>query len=246
MTGTTDTESLLDLIAKPSGTKTDADYLGHRDRLRSKVLMFGSDVLQDYELLELLLTYAIPRKDVKPLAKELIRSFGSFAAVFNASPEELGSIKGIKDNTAAFLVAVRGCALRMAKSEFSSGPVINDWKALIEYCRLDMGSKKSECLRGVFLDSRNRLIKDELLQKGTISQTPVYPREIAKRALELGAASLIMIHNHPAGDMHPSKNDIQMTKAVQNALAALDIVLIDHIIVSKSGHLSFNACGFLK
>ncbi|MBR1777065.1 MAG: DNA repair protein RadC [Alphaproteobacteria bacterium] len=247
MPHSSDAEPLLDIITEqPKNKLAAAHYLGHRDRLRCKVLTFGSDVLQDYELLEMLLTYAIPRKDVKPLAKELIHSFGSFAAVLNASPEELRRINGIKDNTAALIVTIRGCALRMVKNQFSSGPVIKDWKALIEYCKIDMGQKKSECLRVIFLDSRSQLIKDEILQKGTISQTPVYPREIAKRALELGAASIVMVHNHPACDMRPSKNDIQMTKAVQNALTALDITLIDHIIISKTGHISFKACGFLK
>lgn len=225
--------------------KTAEHYLGHRDRLRQKTLSFGSDALQDYELLEMLLTYAIPRKDVKPLAKELIQKFGSFASVLNASAEELKKINGIKDNSAALIITVRGCALRMAKNQFSTGSVIKDWDSLIKYCQMDMGQKKNECLRIIFLDSRSQLIKDEILQKGTISQTPVYPREIAKRALELGAASIVMVHNHPACDMRPSKNDIQMTKAVQNALIALDISLIDHIIISKSGYISFKACGFL-
>ena len=240
-------EPLLDMIAESSAENGDPDYRqGHRERLKQKVVMFGSDVLQDYELLELLLTYAIPRKDVKPLAKELIRVFGSFASVLNASPEELKQIKGIKDNSAALLCAVRTSALRIAKSRFSSVPVINDWNALIEYCTIDMGQRKNECLRIIFLDARNRLIKDEILQQGTIGQTPVYPREIAKRALDLGAVSIVMVHNHPACDMRPSQSDIQMTKAVQNALTPLDISLIDHIIISKSGHISFKACGFLK
>lgn len=248
MSKNSDTEPLLEALIAPS-KKEDApaaDYLGHRDRLKQKALTFGCDVLQDYELLEMLLTYSIPRKDVKPLAKELIRSFGSFASVFNASPEELKQIKGVKDNTAALIAAIRSSALRLAKSQFSSGSVIKDWKALIEYCKIDMGQKKSECLRIIFLDTRNQLIKDEILQKGSISQTPVYPREIAKRALELGASSIVMVHNHPACDMRPSKSDIQMTNAVQNALAALNINLIDHLIISKSGHLSFKDCGFLK
>ncbi|MBO4644619.1 MAG: DNA repair protein RadC [Alphaproteobacteria bacterium] len=247
MANSSASEPILDIIAQPSkkaGEKS--HYLGHRDRLRHKVLTFGSDVLQDYELLEMLLTYAIPRRDVKPLAKELISSFGSFSAVLNASPEELKHIKGIKDNTAALIVTARGCALRMMKNQFSSGSIIKDWKSLIEYCKADMGQMKNECPRIIFLDSRSQLIRDEILQKGTVSQTPVYPREIAKRALELGAVSIVMVHNHPACDMRPSKNDIQMTKAVQNALAPLDISLIDHIIISKSGHISFKACGFLK
>lgn len=246
MSNDLDAEPLLDVLMRsPKKEDVSVHYLGHRDRLKQKALTFGCDALQDYELLEMFLTYAIPRKDVKPLAKELIRFFGSFAAVFNASPEELKQIKGVKDNTAALIAAVRSAALRLAKSQFSAGPVIKDWKALIEYCKIDMGQKKTECLRIIFLDTRNQLIKDEILQKGSVGQTPVYPREIAKRALELGAASIVMVHNHPACDMRPSKNDIQMTKAVQKALTVLDINLIDHIIISKSGHISFKACGFL-
>ena len=246
MTDRFSSEPLLDIIAESRDeSETDLYYLGHRDRLKKKVMTFGSDTLQDYELLELLLTYAIPRKDVKPLAKELIRSFGSLAAVVTASHEELKRIKGIKDSSAVLISSVRSMALRIAKSRFDSGSVIKDWNALLEYCQIDMGQKKNECLRIIFLDARNQLIKDEILQNGTINQTPVYPREIAKRALELGAASIVMVHNHPAGDMRPSKNDIQMTKAVQKALTVLDINLIDHVIISKSGHISFKACGFL-
>lgn len=247
MANRSDPEHKPDTVARqPKKGEETPHYAGHRDRLRHKILTFGPEILEDYELLEMLLIYAIPRRDVKPLAKELIRFFGSFSAVLNASPEELEQIKGIKDNAAALISTARGCALRMAKSQFSSGPVIKDWDSLIEYCKVAMGEMKNECLRIIFLDSRSQLIKDEIVQKGTIGQTPVYPREVAKRALELGAASIVMVHNHPACDMHPSKSDIQMTKAVLNALAPLDILLIDHIIISKTGHISFKACGLLK
>lgn len=239
-------EQILDIIIDQPDEKNGAHYLGHRNRLRQKVLTFGADTLQDYELLEFLLTFVIPRRDVKPLAKELIDFFGSFADVIEASPEELKRIKGIKDNAAALIAAVRGCAVRLAKNRISSDPVIKDWDSLIKYCKIDMAQKKTECLRIIFLDSRSRLIKDEVIQKGSVNQTPVYPREIAKRALELGASSIVMVHNHPAGDLRPSKNDITMTKAVINALTSLDIALIDHLIISKTGHVSFKACGYLK
>lgn len=246
MSRNSDEASLLDLIAEQPEERNGAHYLGHRDRLRRKVLTFGPETLQDYELLEFLLTFAIPRKDVKPLAKEMIEIFGSFAGVMDASPEELKRVKGIKDNAAALIAAVRGCAVRLAKSRISSDPVIKDWDSLIKYCKIDMGQKKTECLRIIFLDSRNRLIKDEIVQKGSVSQTPVYPREIARRALELSASSIVMVHNHPAGDLRPSKNDILMTNAVLNALTPLEITLIDHLIISKTGHISFKACGYLK
>lgn len=246
MADRSDEETLLNAARPQTESEPPAHYLGHRERLKQKILTFGFNVLQDYELLEMLLIYAIPRKDVKPLAKELIRFFGSFAAVLNASPEELKHVKGVKENTAALIVTARGCALRLAKNQFETGPVIKDWKSLIEYCKIDMGQRKNECLRIIFLNARSRLIKDEILQQGTICQTPVYPREIAKRSLELGAASIVMIHNHPACDMRPSKSDIQITKNVQNALAALDISLIDHLIISKTGYFSFKEYGFLK
>ncbi len=239
-------EPLLDIIIEQPEKQNSPHYLGHRDRLRQKVLTFGADTLQDYELLEFLLTFAIPRKDVKPLAKEMIDFFGSFADVMEASPEELKHVKGIKDSAAALICAVRASAVRLAKNRISSDPVIKDWNSLINYCKVDMGQKKSECLRVLFLDSRMRLIKDEILQKGSVNQTPVYPREIAKRALELGASSVVMVHNHPAGDLRPSKNDITITKAVMNALASLDISLIDHLIVSKTGHVSLKTCGYIK
>lgn len=241
-----DETGLLDLIINRPAEQKSAHYLGHRDRLRQKALTFGPDTLQDYELLELLLTFAIPRKDVKPLAKEMIEIFGSFADVMEASAEELKRIKGIKDNAAALITVVRGCAVRLAKNRISSGPVIKDWDSLIKYCKIDMGQKKTECLRIIFLDSRSRLIKDEIVQKGSVNQTPVYPREIARRALELGASSIVMVHNHPAGDLRPSRNDIVMTKAVLNTLESLEIALIDHLIISKTGYVSFKACGYLK
>lgn len=246
MTKDSDDTLLLDMIVERQTGKEKPHYSGHRDRLRRKVLTFGAETLPDYELLEFLLTFAIPRRDVKPLAKEMIAAFDSFAGVMNASPEELARVKGVKDTTAALIAAIRNCAVRLAKNSISDAPVLADWNAVIAYCKIDMGQKKTECLRILFLDSRGRLIKDEIVQKGSVNQTPVFPREIAKRALELEASSIIMVHNHPAGDLRPSKNDVVMTKAVQNALASLDILLLDHLIVSKNGHVSFKACGYLK
>lgn len=240
-------EPLLDMIveqtAKDAGS--DAHYLGHRERLREKMMMFGGKVLQDYELMEMILMHAIPRRDVKPLAKELIKTFGSFSAVLNAPPEEVMKISGIKKNTAILFLIIREAAVRMLKNEVSIAPVINNWDSLIAYCRIDMAQKKTEELRVLYLDVKGRLIKDEVSQNGTVNQTAVYPREIVKRALELCAVSVVMVHNHPAGDLRPSKNDIAITKMVVDALKTVNITLIDHIIVSKTGYTSFKSCGYL-
>ncbi len=221
------------------------DYAGHRDRLRQKIILFGAGTLQDYELLEALLMAAIPRRDVKPLAKKMIEVFGDFESVISASPEALRRISGIKDSSVALFLIVREAALRMLKNRISDAPVINSWDKLVAYCRADMAQRKTEAFRVLFLDNQSRLIKDEIMQQGTVDQTAVYPREVAARALELGATSLIMVHNHPAGSLRPSKNDIAMTKNVQKALDVLGIALLDHFIVSKSGYLSFKDCGYL-
>ncbi len=223
----------------------EAHYLGHRERLRQKILQFGAETLQDYELLEAILMAAIPRRDVKPLAKEILQTFGSLSAALNAKPEELTRIGGIKDSTVALFALVREASIRMLKNQIVDTPVINSWNALIAYCRASMGQKKIEALRILFLDSQSRLIKDEIMQTGTINQTVVYPREVARRSMELGALSIIVVHNHPAGDLRPSKADITMTQTLRDALKPLNITLVDHLIVSKTGFMSFKDCGYL-
>lgn len=218
---------------------------GHRDRLRQKILLFGAGTLQDYELLEALLMLAIPRRDVKPLAKELIAEFGGIGSVLNASRESLCKVSGIKDASVSLFFLVREAAVRMLKTRMADEPVINGWDKLVAYCRADMAQRKTEAFRVIFLNNQSRLIKDEVMQQGTVNQTAVYPREVAARALELGATSVVMVHNHPTGNLRPSRNDVEMTKSVQKALAVLDIALLDHVIVSKSGYLSFKDCGYL-
>ncbi|MBR7158317.1 MAG: DNA repair protein RadC [Alphaproteobacteria bacterium] len=218
---------------------------GHRERLREKLLSAGGETLADYELLELLLMTAIPRKDVKPLAKTLIAKFGDIAGVFTASPQELMETEGVKETTAAAIKTVQQCAIRMLKVKASSAPIIDSWEKIIDYCRAAMGNNKEESLRIIFLDSKNRMIADEQQNKGTINHTPLYPREVLKRSLELRAASIILIHNHPSGDVNPSKEDIAMTSQIKQALLAVNIILHDHIIVSQSGYFSFRNSGFI-
>lgn len=226
--------------------RDDPHYFGHRERLRKKLLNAGGAALADYELLELILMQAIPRKDVKPLAKEILKVFGSFAEAVSAPAGELMKIDGVKEATAALFAVIRESGVRMLKDQVSEAPVLSNWGRMIAYCRAAQGMKKIEVFRVLFLDTGNRLIKDEVLQEGTVNQAMVYPREIAKRALELSAVSLVMVHNHPAGNLKPSKNDISMTKAVEEALNTLGISLLDHVIVAKSGYMSFRESGFLK
>lgn len=241
-------EGLPELFPSPEteGKKEEPHYLGHRGRLRKKLLESGGDALADYELVELVLMQAIPRKDVKPLAKEILKVFGSFAEAVSAPPEELMKIGGVKEATAALFAVIREASVRMLRNRVSEAPVLSNWNGMIAYCRAAQGRKKVEVFRVLFLDTGNRLIRDEVLQEGTVNQAMIYPREIAKRALELSAVSLVMVHNHPAGNLKPSKNDVIMTKAVEDALKTLGISLLDHVIVAKSGYVSFRELGYLK
>ena len=220
-------------------------YLGHRERQRQKLISGGGSAFSDYELLEYLLMTAIPRRDVKPLAKDLIARFSSLAGVFAASPEELMSVKGIKESSASLIVAVREAAVRMGRDDLADEPVLNNWDAVVRYCKTAFGRNKVELFAVLFLDTKKKLIKAQVLQEGTIDRTSVYPRELVKKCLDSGAASVIMVHNHPTGDLTPSRNDLELTKTIENALNAVDIELIDHLIVSKRGHFSFKAKKYL-
>ena len=222
-----------------------ADHVGHRQRLRSRFLQGGPDALPDYELLELLLFQAQPRRDTKPLAKDLLKRFGSFADVISATPVELSAVPGIGDAVVSALKTVQVAALRMARDEIMNKPVISNWQRLMDYCRMSIGRNKVESFRVLFLNHRNELIADEEQQHGTVDHTPVYPREVVKRALELHATAMIMVHNHPSGDPSPSKADIAMTKEVRDAAEKLGIELHDHVIVSKSGSTSFKDLGVI-
>ncbi len=220
-------------------------YHGHRERLRRRLLDQGANSLADHEVLEFLLFGANPRGDTKPLAKVLLKRFGSLAGVLSASPGELSAVDGLGETSIAVLKVVPEAARRLALEEASRRPVIASWDKLLAYCRIAMAHEKVEQFRLLFLDRKNRLIADELQQKGTVDHTPVYPREVIKRALELCASALILVQNTPSGDTTPSEADIEMTREVQEAAAKLGISVHDHIVISKSGHNSFKSLGLL-
>ena len=205
----------------------------------------GEEALPDYEMLELVLFLAQPRGDTKPLAKQLIARFGSYAAVISAEPKELKEIPGIGDAAVVALKTVRDAAVRLAREEIIGAPVLSSWQALIDYCRATMGHAKQEQFRLFYLNKKNVVIADELQQTGTVDHTAVYPREVVKRALELNASALILVHNHPSGDPTPSESDIDMTCRVQDAAEALGLTLHDHLIVGRERELSFRASGYL-
>lgn len=231
--------------ADPAAAEAAPHYLGHRQRLRERLLSIGGEQMQDYELLELVLTLAIPRRDVKPLAKALIDHFGSFAGVIAADQAALEKVRGMGEGAVAALKVIEAAAVRLAREEISDKPLIGSWNRLLDYCRTSMGRAQTEQFRVLFLDRKNRLIKDEVQQTGTVDHTPVYPREIMKRALELGASALILVHNHPSGDPTPSRADIEITKDVQKAAQALGVQVHDHLIIGRSGHTSFKSQGLL-
>ncbi|MBE0530036.1 MAG: DNA repair protein RadC [Rhodospirillales bacterium] len=220
-------------------------HVGHRGRLRQRLMAAGPDALPDYELLELVLFAAQPRRDVKPLAKMLLARFGSFAEVISAPPALLAEIDGVGDTVIATLKVVQAAALRLAQGEVMARPVIGSWQKLMAYCRASMAHEATEHFRVLFLNRRNELIADEVQQKGTVDHTPVYPREVVKRALELGATAVIMVHNHPSGDPTPSPADIEMTREVKDAGEKLGIQLHDHVIIGRRGHNSFKTLGLI-
>ncbi len=220
-------------------------YHGHRQRLRERFLTGGDDALPDYELVELLLFGAIPRGDVKPLAKRLIDRFGDFAGVVSAPPDRLREITGIGDSAVVIMKAVEVGARRLALGRLRERPTLSSWDALQDYLQVAMGHAEAESFRILFLDRKNNLIADEVQQQGTVDHAPVYPREVVKRALDLGATAIIMVHNHPSGDPTPSRADIEMTKHVAAAGKAMGIIVHDHVVVGHGAHASFKALGLL-
>ena len=221
------------------------DYLGHRRRLRERFLAAGPDALPDYELLELLLFQAKPRNDVKPLAKRLMKRFGSFAAVISAPRGLLKEISGVGDSTVTAFKVAEAAALRLSQGRVLNRPVLGSWQALLDYCQAAMSHKSNEHFRVLFLDRKNALIADEVQQSGTVDHAPVYPREVVKRALELGASAVILVHNHPSGDPTPSGSDISITEQIVTAGKTLGIVVHDHLIIGRGDHVSFKAMGLL-
>jgi DNA repair protein RadC len=220
-------------------------YKGHRDRLRQRFVTGGEAALADYELLELLLFQAIPRKDVKPLAKALIAKFGSYANVLNAPLHQLSGFDGLSETSAIAIKSVQAAAHRLMKQDVMNKPVLNSWDKLMDYCKATMAYEQKEYFRILFLNKKNELILDEVQGSGTIDHTPAYPREVVKRALEVGATALILLHNHPSGDLNPSEADIIMTESIVDAATPLGIVIHDHIIISRKGYASFKTMKLL-
>ena len=217
----------------------------HRARLRERFLIGGADALPDYEMLELVLFRAIPRRDVKPLARHLLETFGDFNGVLSAPPHRLREVKGLGDAVLTELKIVEAAAHRLARSRVLGKQVLSSWDALLDYCQTSMAHRDTEQFRILFLDRKNVLIADEPQARGTVDHVPVYPREVVKRALELNASAIILVHNHPSGDPTPSQADIDMTAQIQMAADALGITLHDHLVIGKSQELSFRSEGLL-
>jgi DNA repair protein RadC len=214
---------------------------GHRQRLRQRFLDAGDAALSDYELLELILFRAIPIRDLKPLAKALLAEFGSFAEVISAPVERLKQVKGLGEAAVTELKIVQAAAGRLARGQVKRREVLSSWTGVLDYCRTTMAFDDTEKFRVLFLDKKNQLIADEVQQRGTVDHTPVYPREVVKRALELAATAVILVHNHPSGDPTPSRADVEMTRAIIDVARPLGIAVHDHLIVGKDGHASLKA-----
>ncbi len=218
---------------------------GHRQRLKEKFLKAEGLGLADYELLELVLFYAIPRIDVKPLAKDLLAHFGSFERIFSASTEELKKFPRIGENAATLFKLIHLISCKFGEEQILKKPIFSSWQQVVDYYRTVLAHEKQEQFRLLFLDGKNKLIKDELQSKGTINEAPIYPREVIRRCLEVGAAGIVMVHNHPSGDPQPSQSDIDITMKINKAAKAVGIVLHDHIIIGLERHESFKSLGLL-
>ena len=226
-------------------TKPKSHYHGHRDRLRARFAEKGADSLADYELLELYLFRSIPRRDVKPIAKELIAKFGSFAEVIAAPVDRLIEVKGISEKIALDLKILRAAATKLGQESVLGRPVLSSWSALLDYCRSAMQFETTEQFRVLFLDRKNRLIADEVLGQGTVDRAPVYPREILKRALAHESTAIILTHNHPSGDPTPSQSDIDITKEIVQACKPIRVAVHDHLIIGRDNIVSFKSLGLM-
>ena len=230
---------------EPLSGKLPSYIADHRKRLRARFMDGGATAMPDYELLELLLFRSIPRQDVKPLARLLLDTFGDFGRVVSASPARLALVKGVGESVIQDLKIVEASAQRLMRSKVLHRPILSSWDALLDYCHTAMAHRETEQFRILFLDRKNVLIADEEQAKGTVDHVPVYPREVVKRALELNASAIILVHNHPSGDPTPSQADISMTTQVQEAAQVLGVALHDHLIIGKSRELSFRSEGYL-
>ncbi len=221
------------------------DTAGHRARLRERLLGQGGEALADYELIEFLLMQAIPRIDTKPIAKALLREFGSLGGVLGADAEALTRVKGVGDSAAAGLKVVQAAALRMLRSEIEARPVLASWQALIDYLRADMAPLTIERIRILYLNAKNVLIRDEIMSEGSVDEAALHVREVIRRAIDLGASGIILVHNHPSGDPQPSRADIQLTRDIIEAGRRLKIAVHDHVIIGAQGHASLRALGLM-
>lgn len=227
-----------------SGSDETPHYAGHRDRLRNRFMEAGAEALADYELLELILFRAIPRRDVKPLAKQLIKRFGSLADVISAEPDRLREVID-SESVVREMKIVQAAALHLSRSTVLKKELLPSWNALLEYCQAAMAYEKNEQFRIVFLDHKNFVIADERQQQGTVNHTPVYPREVMKRAMNLSASAIVLVHNHPGGDPLPSRADIEMTKQIVEAGKPLNITVHDHIVIGRGSTVSFKQLGLI-
>jgi DNA repair protein RadC len=225
--------------------KPDQPNAGHRERLRERFVKGGAEAMPDYEMLELVLFAAVPRRDTKPLAKALIARFGSFAEVIAAKRERLLEMPGVVETVVNQLKIIEAAAQRLAKGRVIGRPALSSWAALLDYCMAAMARTPHEEFRVLFLDRKNVLVADEVQSKGTVDHAPVYPREIMRRALEHGASAIILVHNHPSGDPTPSRADIDMTREIAAAAKALKIAVHDHLVIGRGGHASFKSLGLL-
>ena len=230
--------------APKKDAKAKPHYHGHRERLRARFMEAGAQALADYEMLELVLFRAVPRRDVKPLAKDLLLKFGSFAEVISAPAERLKQ-EGLGEAAVIELKVVQAAAQRLARGEVKKRTAMSSGTAVIDYVRAAQAFAEKEQFRILFLDKKNRVIADEVQQQGTVDHTPVYPREVVKRALELSATALILVHNHPSGDPTPSQADVEMTRQVAQVARTLGIQVLDHVIVGKDGHASLKGLGLM-
>lgn len=235
----------LKAAATASADTEKPSHLGHRQRLRQRFLNSGPDALHDYELLEMVLYAAIPRGDVKPLAKSLIQAFGSFSKVITAEPEQLLRISGVGESVAASIAIIRAACERLLLEEASDEPTLNSYRAVLDYCNVRFKDRTAEELHVIFMNKKHQVIRAETMHKGTVDATQAYPREIVKRCLDLGATALIMVHNHPSGDPTPSKGDIDVTRQVVMACAAMNIAVHDHYIIGRNRHYSFRSNGLM-
>ena len=223
---------------KPKGVAEAPHYFGHRERLRDRLREAGPEALADYEMLELVLFRAIPRRDVKPLAKDLLAKFGSFAETIAANPLRLAEVEGMTPGAVAEFAIVEAAAHRLARGVAKKRLALGSWKEVVDYCRARMAYAEREEFRVLFLDRKNGLIADEALSQGTVDHAPVYPREVVRRALELSASALLLVHNHPSGDPTPSNQDVKMTLEIIAVAKPLGVTVHDHVIVGRQGHVS--------